>query len=97
MAKCSCSAKVGKFKWSKAGYKALKNSAPVQAAIKEHADATAAAANLALSPDGHIRDGYEARQVTLPRAGDKGYVVRTATDHARYSNAKHNDLLKALR
>lgn len=97
MGKASCSVTIKSFKWDRAGYQAVKNSAGVQAVLEEHADATEAAANGMLPADGFGRAGYAAKQVTLPKAGDKGWVVRTETAHARNSNAKNNDLLKALR
>ena len=97
MASCSCKVSLKQFKWDRGGYQAVKNSAAVQSILEEHADETCAAAVGMLSPDGYIGESYGMRQITLPKAGDKGWVVFTESEHARRSNAKNNDLLKALR
>ncbi len=97
MASCSCKVSLKQFKWDRGGYQAVKNSAAVQSILEEHADATLDAALGMLSWDGFIESGYAMEQVTLPKAGDKGWTVYTANEHARRSNAKNNDLLKALR
>lgn len=88
------SVKFGKFKWSRAGYAALMNSGPVQAAIAQPARSVLSAANGMLAADGYERDGFEVK----PFEGKltRGMVVRTKTDHARYSQAKNFTLEKAL-
>lgn len=88
------SVRFGKFKWDRTGYKALMDSGPVQAAIARPARAVLSAANGMLAADGYERDGFEVK----PFEGKltRGMVVRTKTDHARYSQAKHKTLTKAL-
>lgn len=94
MARVSAGARAGKFRWSRAGYRALQSSAGVQLVLARKARAVAAAANAALSADGYDAAGYEVRPFEGKMA--RGAVVRTKTDHARADNARHNTLLKSL-
>lgn len=88
------SCRFGKFKADKAGYAALMNGAEVQSAVDRCADAVKARANASLSPGGYDYEDFEKCEFQGKLA--KGRVVRTKTDHARYSNAKNNTLLKSL-
>ena len=85
---------MGRFKWDRAGYAALMNSAQVQSLIGAKAEAVKAAADAGLSEGGYEYEGHEVNdfQGTLAR----GKVVRTKTDQARYSEAERKTLSKAL-
>lgn len=87
--------KFGRFKADKAGYAALMNSGPVQGAVSRPARSVLSAANAALGKDGYRLPGFEVRPFQGKLA--HGFVVRTKTDHARYSQAKRKTLTKALR
>ena len=88
-------AKIGKFKMNRSGYIALMNSAGVQGQLEKKANRIKSSANAKLSPDGYRLEGHEAKPIKGKMAN--GYLVRTKTNHARYSNAKNNTLLKSLR
>lgn len=90
------SVKFGRFKADKAGYRQVKNSAQVQGMLKVRAEAVKRAADAALKADGYRLEGHVVKHVELPRAGDRAYMVRTKTDHARRSQGKHKTLTKAL-
>lgn len=87
-------AKIGKFKMRRSGYIALMNSAGVQGQLEKKANRIKSSANAKLSPDGYRFEGHEAKPIKGKMAN--GYLVRTKTNHARYSNAKNNTLLKSL-
>ena len=86
--------KFGEFKWSRAGYAALMNGGAVQSMLKGKAEAVKSAADGMLSRGGYILPDHEVKQAHGVLAN--GYVVRTKTDHARYSQAKRKTLSKAL-
>lgn len=88
-------AKIGKFKMRRSGYIALMNSAGVQGQLEKKANRIKSSANAKLSPDGYRFEGHETKPIKGKMAN--GYLVRTKTNHARYSNAKNNTLLKSLR
>lgn len=94
MARVRCAVRMGRFKPDRAGYAALMDSFPVQHATRAAAESVRGGANAILSKDGYRLVGFECKpfQGTLAR----GYVVRTKTDHARYSQARHKTLQKAL-
>ena len=85
---------MGRFKWDRAGYAALMNSAQVQSLIDAKAEAVKAAADAGLSEGGYEYEGHEVKdfQGTLAR----GKVVRTKTDQAWIYLAKRKTLSKAL-
>lgn len=85
---------MGRFKWNRAGYAALMDSAQVQSLIDAKAEAVKAAADDGLSEGRYEYEGHEVKvfQGTLAR----GRVVRTKTDQARYSEARRKTLSKAL-
>lgn len=70
------------------------NSAGVQGQLEKKANRIKSSANAKLSPDGYRFEGHEAKPIKGKMAN--GYLVRTKTNHARYSNAKNNTLLKSL-
>lgn len=78
------------FKWNREGYKQLKNSSMVQMQLASKAAGVLNRANA------QVNNGFECKHVTLPKAGDQGYVVRTATPKARKKQAESNILLKSL-
>lgn len=88
------SAKFGKFKWSRPGYTKIMNSSGVQGELERKAQAVKHSADSLLSDGGYRYEGHEVNDVDGIMA--KGKAVRTKTDQARSSNAKHNTLLKAL-
>lgn len=84
------------FKWDRSGYKAVLDSAGVQSVVDDMAQSVASAANAMLDPDeGYIYDDFEVKEFQVKLA--TGRVVRTKTDHARYSQAKNKTLTKALK
>lgn len=89
-----CSVRVGKFEWRRAGYAELQNSAPVQAIVQRKANAVRASAESMLTDDHYRKPGFSVKRIKGTLAN--GRVVRTLTDHARYSQAKHKTLEKAL-
>lgn len=86
--------KFGRFKWNRAGYAQLMDSAPVQSVLDRKASAVKAAADAALQPGGYAYGGHEVRDFQGKLA--RGKAVRTKTDLARYGEAKHKTLSKAL-
>lgn len=91
-----CSVKFGRFKWNKAGYVKVMNSAGVQAMLERKAESMAAACNADFEPHGDgDRSGYDVR----PRQGKlaKGYKVRAYGAHGLASEQKHNRLLRQIR
>lgn len=87
-------ARFGKFKADKAGYADLMASAPVQAVLRKKAAKVKKAADAALSEGGYDMEGHELKEFEGILA--PGYVVRTKTDQARYTQAKRKSLSKAL-
>lgn len=85
---------MGRFKPDRAGYAALMNSAPMQSMVERKAQAVKAAADAALSEGGYHFEGHEVKDFDGVLA--RGRVVRTKTDQARYSEAKHKTLSRAL-
>lgn len=94
MARVTCSVRMGRFKPDRAGYAALMDSFPVQHATRAAAESVRGGANAILSKDGYRLVGFEMKPFQGKLA--RGYVVRTKTDHARYSQARHKTLQKAL-
>ena len=88
------SVKFGKFKMSRAGYAALKDSPGVQSAIERKAQAVKSSADAGLSHGGYDYEGHEVKEFQGKLA--RGRVVRTKTDQARYSEAKRKTLSKSL-
>lgn len=86
----SAKVKFRSFKWNREGYRQLKNSSMVQMQL---ASKEAGVLNRA---NAQVNGGFECKHVTLPKAGDEGYVVRTATRKARKKQAESNILLKSL-
>lgn len=96
MAKVSCSVTLRGFKADRSGYRALMESVRVQSLVRKAAAGVCGRSNALLSPDGYNRlVGFECKpfQGTLA----PGVVVRTKSDHARYSQARHKTLQKAMR
>ncbi len=89
-----CDVRLGSFRWSRAGYAEVMDSAPVQALVAAPARSVESACNASFEPKGGEGAGYETRAVQGRLA--KGYVVKTATKHAYSSELKHNRLLGAL-
>ena len=85
---------MGRFKPNRAGYAALMGSAQVQSLIDAKAEAVKAAADAGLSEGKYEHEGHEVKDFQGKLA--RGRVVRTKTDQARYSEAKHKTLSKAL-
>lgn len=80
---------------NRAGYRALLNSAAVQADIGRRAKAIADSAAAKLDQDeGYVMDDFEVVEFEGKLA--RGRVVRTKTDHARASQARNNTLLKSV-
>lgn len=67
-------------------------SAEVGAMTSRAADQVQSAANGMLSDDGYRNEGFEKKAME-----GNGYVVRTKTDHARYSQNKNKTLTKAFK
>lgn len=83
------------FKRSRSGYADLMDGAAVQALVQRAADSIADAASSMLDQDeGYKYDDFEVKDFQGELA--RGRVVRTKTDHARYSQAKNKTLTKAL-
>lgn len=79
-----------------AGYAAIMNSADVQRSVADKANEVARAARSMLDQDeGYALDDFEVKDFRGKLADGK--VVRTKTDHARYSQAKNKTLTKALK
>lgn len=85
---------MGRFKPNRAGYAALMGSAQAQSLIDAKAEAVKAAADAGLSEGKYEYEGHEVNDFQGKLA--RGRVVRTKTDQARYSEAKHKTLSKAL-
>lgn len=82
------------FKWDRAGYAELMDSAPVQALVKEKASEVCSVCNASFDQEAHEGEGY-----VMGRFQGRlthGYYVRTNTPHARNSELRHNRLLDAL-
>lgn len=85
-----------RFKWSRAGYAEVMGYSDVQSMLDDHAEDVASRAQASLSQrEGYIMEDYEV--VTFQGKLAQGRVVRTKTDHARYSQAKNKTLSKALK
>lgn len=82
------------FKWDRAGYAAVQNSAGVQSMVESAAQSVKSAADAGLSDGGYQMQGHEVK--TYQGALAKGRIVRTKTDQARYTQAKRKNLTKAL-
>ena len=96
MAKCSCRVKISGFKPNLKGYAAVMNGSSCQGILKDHAERTKEAADGMVSDDGYT--SAESHKIgTAHGKLSNGYYVRTYTHHAKYSNAAHNNLKKALR
>ena len=79
------------------GYRAILKSAKVQALLNSKAQNVASSADGMLSSnDGYYLNSFEVKDFTT-KSGGTGKVVRTKTDHARYSQAKNKTLTKALK
>lgn len=91
----SCKVRFGRFRWSRAGYQAVMNSAGVQSLVRQHAAQTQAAANASFTPRAGEGEGYVLKGIEGRLA--KGYIVGTYGPHAAHHNARTNALLKALR
>lgn len=86
-----------KFEWDRSGYAAVCNMAGVQSAVESAAQGIASSAKAMLDPDeGYHLDDYEIKDFTT-KLGATGRIVRTKTDHARYSQNKNKTLTKALK
>lgn len=86
-----------KFKPNYAGYSAVMDSAGVQSIVEGKAQEIASAASAMLDPDeGYLMDDFEVKPFTT-KMNSQGRVVRTKTNHARYSQAKNKTLTKALK
>lgn len=88
------SAIFGRFKADKAGYAALMNSASVQELLRGKAEGVKEAADASLSEGGYSSPGHEVKEFEGWLAN--GFVVRTKTDQARYTQADRKSLTKAL-
>ena len=96
MAKCSCKVKISGFRPSRKGYAAVMNGSACQEILRDHAEQTKQAAEMALGKDGYTSvDGYKIGTAQGKLA--KGYYVRTYTWHAMRDNASYNTLGEALR
>lgn len=85
-----------RFEWDREGYAAVMNSPGVQAMLDDVAEGIASRAKASLDPDeGYILDDYEVKSFQGKLA--TGRIVRTKTDHARYSQNKNKTLTKALK
>lgn len=85
------------FRWDRSGYVGVCNMAGVQSLVEARAREIASSAKAKLDPDeGYILDDYEVKDFTT-KLGATGRVVRTKTDHARYSQNKNKTLTKALK
>lgn len=82
------------FKWDKAGYRAIQDSAGVQSIVDSAAHSVCAAADAGLTDGGYAYPGHEVK--TFQGTLATGRVVRTKTDQARYTQAKRKNLTKAL-
>ena len=80
---------------NRSGYIALMNSAGVQGQLEKKANRIKSSANAKLSPDNHTKEGHVVNSIEGQMA--KGFAVEAYTNHAIYSNAKNNTLLKSLR
>ena len=82
-----------------AGYRALLNSAEVQADIQRRAEAIATYADSQLSRDWGRpprEDHFEVVEYTGKEFGARGRLIATNTEHAKRSQAKNNTLLRAV-
>lgn len=85
------------FKPDFAGYRSVLDSGGVQGEVEKIAQDVASAASSMLDPDeGYRMSDFEVKPF-VTKTGAYGRVVRTKTDHARYSQAKNKTLTKALK
>lgn len=86
-----------RFKPNYAGYRDVLQSGAVQSLVESKAEAVASNASAMLDPDeGYRMSDFEVKPF-VAKTGAHGRVVRTKTDHARYSQAKNKTLTKALK
>lgn len=86
-----------RFEWDRAGYAAVCDMGGVQSILQSKAEGVAESAKAMLDPDeGYHLEDFEVKEFTT-KLGASGRVVRTKTDHARYSQAKNKTLTKALK
>ena len=80
------------FKMNKAIFRTLRAMPEVGAMTRSAANSCASAANNGMVRDeGYRNEGFEKKAMD-----GNGYVVRTKTDHARYSQNKNKTLTKAF-
>lgn len=85
-----------RFKWYRAGYAQVMGYSDVQSMLDDHAENVASSAQASLSQrEAYTLEDYEVK--TFQGKLAQGRVVRTKTDHARYSQAKNKTLTKALK
>lgn len=85
-----------RFKWDRAGYAEVMGYSDVQSMLDDCAEDVASRAQASLSQrEGYILEDYEV--ASFQGKLTQGRVVRTKTDHARYSQAKNKTLAKALK
>ena len=85
------------FKWDRAGYAGLMNTDGVQNILESKALAVKASADAAVA--GHRAYGYGIEPHAVHQVNGKfahGYSVSTRNSAAKYMQAKHNTLKKAL-
>ena len=80
------------FKMNKAIFRTLRAMPEVGAMTRSAASSCASAANSMLDPD----EGYRHEDFEVVALDGNGYVVRTKTDHARYSQNKNKTLTKTF-
>lgn len=80
------------FKWERGYGRSLVSISGAESMAGQIARGCASAANGSLSPG-----GYEYEDFEVVEMDGGGYVVRTKTDHARYSQAKNKTLTKAFK
>lgn len=84
----NCKVKFKKFKWDPSGYSQVKDGAPTQAIL------AAKAAQVKSSADAMSKGSHRVTQ--LRGSLDMGYFVAADDYEARYDQAKHKTLTKAL-
>lgn len=86
-----------RFQPNYAGYRDVLQSGAVQSLVESKAEAVASNASAMLDPDeGYRMSDFEVKPF-VAKTGAHGRIVRTKTDHARYSQAKNKTLTKALK
>lgn len=88
------SVRFGRFRWDRGGYARLMSKPPVQSMLRGKAEAVRSAADGLLSEGGYELPGHEVKDFDGVLAN--GFVVRTKTYQAHYSQAKRKTLEKAL-